>query len=562
MKKINILLFLLLSIAINAQTVSMQVVVGNSGNTINIPINTSSYDVIIATSVSMTTSPSDMYPGTIKIYYQKNATSPAIVANGGDGGSLLFQGATTAVRQILISLNSAQFNADGGFVYAEYQTYSGSKYKSSNFPVKIVPTPTDPGNGGSTSCALYERVPYNGIPILPYHDPQYQEWYILPENVPYYIFNKPGQPVYSAAKISQRNIGSTHPTSCEFTIDVRPIFANIGTPAFTIDNTITSSQYISQGSIPQAITGNSATLYYTTGGRGNQVNHVIPLSSYQWQKRIVQSYEIPWAAYTNYMINYGWQNIPGATGQNYTPPATTGVVEYRRLIIENPEAPYYNWNTAASNVISIYTISNANVGNTICCDQTVTDMSNNPMANGTSPINLSGNIYYQWQSSLDQQNWTNIYMANGYNYKPASSSRGSGGRKNYPVYMRRILIHATTGISYLSNIITYHYQIGLSKMNNDTLNTLELKNEAEVSPKELDIKIYPNPTSSILNINTNTDLSTFTVKIFDLIGRQVVPQNIVNSNSIQINISDLPNGTYIVTIESNDQKINKRIIKE
>lgn len=552
MKKINILLFLLLSIAINAQTVSMQVVVGNSGNTINIPINTSSYDVIIATSVSMTTSPSDMYPGTIKIYYQKNATSPAIVANGGDGGSLLFQGATTAVRQILITLNSAQFNADGGFVYAEYQTYSGSKYKSSNFPVKIVPTPTDPGNGGSTSCALYERVPYNGIPILPYHDPQYQEWYILPENLPYSTFNGPGQPVYSASKINQRDIGGTYPTSCEFNIYVRPIFTNI-TSRFFIDNTIASNQYVNQGTSPQTITGNSAILTYTTGGRGDQVNHVIPLNNYQWQKRIVQSYEIPWAAYTNYMINYGWQNIPGATGQNYTPPATTGVVEYRRLIIENPEAPYYNWNTAASNVISIYTIGNTNVGNTICCNQTITNINNIPTINGNSPISLNGTIYYQWQSSADQQNWSNIYMANSYSYKPASSGRGSGGRRNDTSYMRRILIHMNTGISYISNTVAYTYQIGAAKINADAIN-LELKN--------LDLTIYPNPSQSVLNIDNNNMLLPLTIKFFDLTGRQVADYELTNSNSFQINISTLPKGTYIVTAENNSQKTIKRIIKE
>ncbi|UUC45269.1 T9SS type A sorting domain-containing protein [Flavobacterium cerinum] len=565
MKKINLLLFLLLSIAaIHAQTVTLQVLTGHSGNSINIPINTSSHSVTVYTTVNMPAPPSDSYPGTLKIYYKKDTTSPAIVANGGDSGGLLFLGGTTAVRQILFSLNSAQFYPEGGFIYAEYQTYSGLKYKSSNYPIKIISTPTDPGNGGgSNTCSLYEFVPYNGIPILPHHDPQYQEWYITPENFPYYVFIGPGQPVYSSARINLRDIGASYPSSCDFDIHVRPIFKSIGNVALTIDNTISSSQYITQGTSPQTINGNSATLSYVTGGRGNQVTNIIPLTHYQWQQRIVKTHEINWSGYKNYMATYGWKDIPGANGQNYTPPVTTGVVEYRRLIIENPEDSRFNWNTASSNVISVYTISNTNVGNSICCDQTITDMNNIPAANGTGPIYLTGDLLYQWQSSLDQQTWTNIYGANNYHYQPKSSGRGSGGRRNYPVYLRRIITDRSTDISYISNIVTYNYQIGSSKMNSDiTINNLELKSETEIKIKELEITIYPNPTSSILTINQNNDSLPLIVKLFDLTGRQVINDKILNHDSTQIDISELPRGTYIITLENDNQKINKRVIKE
>lgn len=547
----------------HSQTVTMQVLTGHSGNSINIPVNTLSHSVTVNTTVNTTTSPSDTYPGTLKIYYQKNTTSPAIVTNGGDGGSLLFLGGTTAVRQILFSLNAAQFNPDGGFIYAEYQTYSGLKFKSSNFPVKVTTTPIDPGNGGgSNSCALYEFVPYNGIPILPYHNPQSQEWYIMPENLPYYFFTGPGQPVYSSARINLRDIGTTYPTSCDFDIHVRPIFKSIGNVALTIDNTISSSQYITQGASSQPINGNAATLSYVTGGRGNQVTNIIPLNHYQWQQRIVKTYEINWTGYKNYMATYGWQDIPGATGQNYTPPTTTGIIEYRRLIIENPDDSRFNWNTASSNVVTIYAISNTNIGNSICCNQTITDMNNIPVANGTGPINLIGDLTYQWQSSLDQQNWTNIYGANNYHYQPKSSSRGSGGRRNYPVYMRRILTHNSTGMSYISNIVTYNYQIGASKISSNSIDNLDFKTETEINSKELDIIIYPNPTSSTLTISSNNSSLPLIVKFFDLTGRQVINNTILSYNSTPIDISNLPRGTYIVTVENNDQKINKRIIKE
>ena len=69
------------------------------------------------------------------------------------------------------------------------------------------------------------------------------------------------------------------------------------------------------------------------------------------------------------------------------------------------------------------------------------------------------------------------------------------------------------------------------------------------------LKLYPNPTSDFLKIEGAYDR----VQIYDVFGRSVL-----NSNYQQnINVSDLPQGTYIVELKIKDQSIRKdlQIIK-
>ena len=74
------------------------------------------------------------------------------------------------------------------------------------------------------------------------------------------------------------------------------------------------------------------------------------------------------------------------------------------------------------------------------------------------------------------------------------------------------------------------------------------------------LKIYPNPTSGLLNVDL-IDLKITKISLFDLNGRILLTQNIENTNS-QINIADLAKGIYILKVETNSGVVNKQIIKE
>lgn len=62
------------------------------------------------------------------------------------------------------------------------------------------------------------------------------------------------------------------------------------------------------------------------------------------------------------------------------------------------------------------------------------------------------------------------------------------------------------------------------------------------------LKIYPNPTSSFLNIEGEGMVS---VEVYNTVGQRVMMQA-VNGNSVQINTENLGNGLYIVRIHAND----------
>ncbi|MFD2917363.1 T9SS type A sorting domain-containing protein [Psychroserpens luteus] len=78
----------------------------------------------------------------------------------------------------------------------------------------------------------------------------------------------------------------------------------------------------------------------------------------------------------------------------------------------------------------------------------------------------------------------------------------------------------------------------------------------DMSLGENDIKLYPNPTSSILNIEMNTILKN--AIIFNIQG-----QKVIESVSNQFDVSRLSNGLYIIKIEDENGSVStKRFIRE
>ena len=69
------------------------------------------------------------------------------------------------------------------------------------------------------------------------------------------------------------------------------------------------------------------------------------------------------------------------------------------------------------------------------------------------------------------------------------------------------------------------------------------------------IRIYPNPSSSVINIDYPDDLQLI---LFNFLGQQLL-----SSNSKTINISNLKQGTYILKIKDSKNTINNfKIIKQ
>lgn len=73
------------------------------------------------------------------------------------------------------------------------------------------------------------------------------------------------------------------------------------------------------------------------------------------------------------------------------------------------------------------------------------------------------------------------------------------------------------------------------------------------------LSVYPVPTKDVLNINYKSELSA--VKIYNLLGQEVFAQNTAAS-ALQLDISSLSAGTYIVKLSTEGMQHSLRIIKQ
>jgi hypothetical protein len=74
--------------------------------------------------------------------------------------------------------------------------------------------------------------------------------------------------------------------------------------------------------------------------------------------------------------------------------------------------------------------------------------------------------------------------------------------------------------------------------------------------------IYPNPTSGLVSLSNSESINVKSVSITDLNGRIVKQNNFDSVSDIQMNISDLSSGVYMMNINSDKGTAVKKLIKE
>lgn len=460
--------------------------------------------------------------GTVTIYYEKSSGWGGNIPSGGNGGFLFFGGGKIGLATFVIYLNSADFNVSGGNLYAEYKTFSGVVYKSNKISIikDNIPSPPPPSPNQPTQ----EIVPYGGTPILPefsdYYDITSKDW-VYPNTD---IIVDVNSPFYQGVSLRQKTT-YTYGTIISGTITFSVVNFLTQLENLRVNNVITGNQYLIDGQIPQTIIGNEASESHSVqiagSTRSQTVTNSLKNYPFQWQSRI--KYPLLWSYFgDNYFQTYGWKDIPGATQINYTPPASNNAMEYRRLIIENPldQSPYRR--CATSNVIEIIPLNTDLTKNTICCDQTVNyGDSANPI-NGDTP----NSVYYQWLISEDNTNWTPIGAAENKEYTPYVGRRTLYEPKIQ--YYKRIIYSFYYNIHYISNVvkITIEPQVFVST------------------------KIYPNPATSILNIENIRSSVISNVIITNSNGSTIIPNSYsqITPSLIQLNVANLPLGVYFISM--------------
>mgnify|MGYP000692907974 CR=1 FL=1 len=73
-----------------------------------------------------------------------------------------------------------------------------------------------------------------------------------------------------------------------------------------------------------------------------------------------------------------------------------------------------------------------------------------------------------------------------------------------------------------------------------------------------ELKVYPNPTTSQLNINLSPNQRATAIGMFDLLGREVLHQPFAT----QVDVSQLPAGNYILEVQTAEGVLRKRVVVE
>jgi len=217
------------------------------------------------------------------------------------------------------------------------------------------------------------------------------------------------------------------------------------------------------------------------------------------------------------------------TNDNITSPTLADFVKSQLLTnfdgVQNPKISFWQENLAG------FTDTSTNIFTGL------------PTTTFATPLLQLGNGAYTMFQML--QGWTTPFLdpaktANSTPFDAMCYAYNTYGASYYEIY-----------VSDLDNII---YQQSFN--NWDTTNCNTILSVDNLTDSDI-LNIYPNPSSRYISIAGINDLKKINISIFNLYG-----QNLINTqNSLNIDISSLPNGVYLIKIEQNNNVHLTKFVK-
>lgn len=574
-----------------SQKVTLTPTVVNGKNVSGGPINLESVPystVSLGVTVEMPTIPGNT--GTLTIY-SINGLSVNVVS-GGNGGALFFGEGKLATRSFFINLNWSAFATSGSYIYAEYKTSGNVAYKSSYMAVvknatqgggTLDPPADAPDPSKITNTLCCNQTIRLGDKPAPITGSQYLNPYsgqLFGINSSWAVNGNPNVHILSlddsnkiltldyitapgnftvTRSLGYGNLSNSYKSnSVNITVVPSPILTN----TISTNGVPNSDGYYELSSVKTLdLTGFSSLVNLNilqdpthTNQRGDITTDV---DSYKWE-------------YSKFASNI-WTTIPNEIlgNLNFSDPSQLSSFEDTNYLVRR--IAIYKDISRVSNEIKVI-VRGLRFNNTICCDQILKiqpptnfdppQIIIGSIASVDSPIQAGDNfqvqsITYQWQSQnttgvYSTSVWSNILGATSKDYLPSEPLKVGLDRRGRYAFESSYRYRRIAKVNY-------------SVVKNNSLiygTTTSYSNETSLdgTTSVPYIQIYPNPTSSILNIECTVDISNAKVTISNILGNIVNSNNysVVNPKLISINVADFITGTYFITIENQSLGISQR----
>jgi hypothetical protein len=87
-------------------------------------------------------------------------------------------------------------------------------------------------------------------------------------------------------------------------------------------------------------------------------------------------------------------------------------------------------------------------------------------------------------------------------------------------------------------------------------NPLGLEDETFTS-----FNMYPNPSNSVLNLKLPQHITEGNVKVFSILGKEFLAKTFEATHSVELNVSNLAQGIYLVEVQSGGRSKTKQFVK-
>ncbi|MGZ4089660.1 MAG: T9SS type A sorting domain-containing protein, partial [Bacteroidia bacterium] len=85
---------------------------------------------------------------------------------------------------------------------------------------------------------------------------------------------------------------------------------------------------------------------------------------------------------------------------------------------------------------------------------------------------------------------------------------------------------------------------------------------AAINNTSASLSVYPNPASNMVSVNVSNVNETAFVEVYNAIGQVVISAKDISGSSMELNVSALAKGVYVVKLTSGKEVSNTKLVIE